>query len=107
MARNSRRVGALPRGAGSMLAACKMFQTVDAAMVWPSGVSSPWILRCPHRLFSFASCRTSWRIADDITTVPSDMMATYEIDLTPNNAAKLCNQLDDFVQTARRTGGRV
>jgi len=32
---------------------------------------------------------------------------TYEIDLTPNNAAKLRNRLADFVDTARRTGGRV
>src|SRR3954468_744139 len=32
---------------------------------------------------------------------------TYEIDLTPSNAAKLRNRLADFVNAARRTGGRV
>jgi hypothetical protein len=46
--------------------------------------------------------------AADITTVTFGLDgATYEIDLTPNNAAKLRNRLDDFVSAARRTGGRV
>jgi hypothetical protein len=46
--------------------------------------------------------------ADDITTVTFGLDgAAYEIDLTPNNAAKLRNQLDAFIQAARRTGGRV
>jgi hypothetical protein len=46
--------------------------------------------------------------AADITTVTFGLDgATYEIDLTPNNAAKLRNRLDDFVGAARRTGGRV
>jgi hypothetical protein len=68
--RNSCQVGPLRRGAGSMPAACRMFQTVDAAMVWPSRASSPWILRCPHRLFSVASRRTSWRIAMGVAGRP-------------------------------------
>jgi nucleoid-associated protein Lsr2 len=46
--------------------------------------------------------------AADITTVTFGLdNVTYEIDLTPNNAAKLRNRLDDFVGAARRTGGRV
>ncbi|MET0234105.1 MAG: Lsr2 family protein [Kibdelosporangium sp.] len=46
--------------------------------------------------------------SDDITTVTFGLDgASYEIDLTANNAAKLRNQLDDFVGAARRTGGRV
>jgi hypothetical protein len=46
--------------------------------------------------------------SDDITTVTFGLDgATYEIDLTANNAAKLRNQLGDFVGAARRTGGRV
>jgi hypothetical protein len=48
----------------------RMFQTVDAATVWPSRASSPWILRCPHRLFSFASRETSWRIATGVAGRP-------------------------------------
>src|SRR5438045_1715747 len=46
--------------------------------------------------------------AADITTVTFGLDgATYEIDLTANNAAKLRNHLGDFVDSARRTGGRV
>jgi hypothetical protein len=46
--------------------------------------------------------------ADDISTVTFSLDgASYEIDLTANNAAKLRNQLDDFVGAARRIGGRV
>jgi hypothetical protein len=46
--------------------------------------------------------------ADDITTVTFGLDgATYEIDLTSNNATKLRNHLDDFIGSARRTGGRV
>lgn len=46
--------------------------------------------------------------ADDITTVAFSLDGVnYDIDLTPNNAAKLRNHLDDFVGSARRTGGRV
>jgi hypothetical protein len=46
--------------------------------------------------------------SDDITMVTFGLDgATYEIDLTANNAAKLRNQLGDFVDNARRTGGRA
>lgn len=46
--------------------------------------------------------------ADNITTVTFGLDSTvYEIDLTPGNADKLRDQLDDFVRAARRTGGRV
>jgi hypothetical protein len=46
--------------------------------------------------------------SEDITTVTFGLDgASYEIDLTANNAAKLRNQLGDFVDNARRTGGRV
>jgi hypothetical protein len=46
--------------------------------------------------------------ADDITTVTFGLDgATYEIDLTANNAAKLRNRFGDFVDAGRRTGGRV
>lgn len=46
--------------------------------------------------------------AEDITTVTFGLEGVqYEIDLTPNNAAKLRNRLADFVDAARRTGGRV
>jgi hypothetical protein len=47
-------------------------------------------------------------VSDDITTVTFGLDgANYEIDLTAGNAAKLRNQLGDFVDNARRTGGRV
>lgn len=46
--------------------------------------------------------------SDDITTVTFGLDGTqYEIDLNAKNAAKLRNQLDDFIGAARRTGGRV
>jgi hypothetical protein len=46
--------------------------------------------------------------SNDITTVTFGLDgATYEIDLTANNAAKLRNRLGDFVDAGRRTGGRV
>ncbi len=61
--RNSRQVGPRRRGAGSMLAACRIFQTVEAAMGCPSRASSPWMRRWPHRLFSRARCRTSFLMA--------------------------------------------
>jgi hypothetical protein len=36
--------GPARRGAGSRPALFKMFQTVEAATVWPRPTSSPWIL---------------------------------------------------------------
>jgi hypothetical protein len=46
--------------------------------------------------------------AEDISTVTFGLDgAAYEIDLTANNAAKLRNRLGNFVEAARRTGGRV
>jgi hypothetical protein len=46
--------------------------------------------------------------ADDITTITFGLDgANYEIDLTAGNAAKLRTQLGDFIDSARRTGGRV
>lgn len=46
--------------------------------------------------------------AEDITTVSFGLDGvTYDIDLTPSNAAKLRNSLGDYVEAARRTGGRV
>jgi hypothetical protein len=46
--------------------------------------------------------------AEGITTVTFGLDGMqFEIDLTPNNAAKLRNQLADFVDSGRRTGGRV
>ena len=59
--RNCRQVGPERRGAGSMPAACRIFQTVDGAIVTPSFVSSPWMRRCPHSGFSFAR-RTTRRV---------------------------------------------
>lgn len=46
--------------------------------------------------------------AEDITTVSFSLDGvSYDIDLRPNNAAKLRNHLDDFISSARRTGGRA
>ena len=46
--------------------------------------------------------------SDDITTVTFGLDgATYEIDLSAKNAAKLRNHLGDFAESGRRTGGRV
>jgi nucleoid-associated protein Lsr2 len=46
--------------------------------------------------------------AEDISTVTFGLDgATFEIDLTPNNTAKLRNHLDDFVNAGHRVGGRV
>jgi hypothetical protein len=42
----------------------------EAATVWPSRASSPWILRCPHRLFSVARRTMSWRIAAGVAGRP-------------------------------------
>ncbi|TCO64251.1 histone-like nucleoid-structuring protein Lsr2 [Actinocrispum wychmicini] len=43
-----------------------------------------------------------------ITTVTFGLDGVqYEIDLTPTNSAKLHNQLADYVDAARRTGGRA
>src|ERR1700674_5721472 len=39
-------------GAGSIPAVLRIVQMVDAAMVMPSGVSSPWMRRYPHVGFS-------------------------------------------------------
>ncbi|TCO62881.1 histone-like nucleoid-structuring protein Lsr2 [Actinocrispum wychmicini] len=46
--------------------------------------------------------------AEDITTVSFGLDgADYEIDLTATNAARLRNQLDDYVNASRRVGGRL
>ncbi|ALG06367.1 histone-like nucleoid-structuring protein Lsr2 [Kibdelosporangium phytohabitans] len=46
--------------------------------------------------------------SDDITTVSFSLDGVdYAIDLEPNNAAKLRNELDPYVTNGRRTGGRV
>lgn len=43
--------------------------------------------------------------SDDIATVPFELDGvSYEIDLTPDNAARLRNQLDDYIKSARRVG---
>jgi hypothetical protein len=44
-ARNCRQVGPERRGAESMPAFLKIFQTVEAAMWWLSPTSSPWMRR--------------------------------------------------------------
>lgn len=47
-------------------------------------------------------------VTDDITTVQFGLDgATYEIDLTEDNAEQLRNVMADYVDSARRTGGRV
>jgi hypothetical protein len=47
-------------------------------------------------------------VAEDISTVTFGLDgASYEIDLTGANAAKLRKNLDGFVGAARRIGGRV
>ena len=60
--------------------------------------------------------RTIVQYVDDLDGTTSDEIktvtfaldgVTYDIDLTPNNAARLSNFLDDYIQAARRTGGRV
>lgn len=46
--------------------------------------------------------------ADDISTVAFALDgATYEIDLTEANAGKLRDHLSEFIDSARRTGGRT
>lgn len=52
--RNCRHVGPARRGAGSMPAAWRISQTVDAAIVYPSRASSPWMRLCPQVGFSRA-----------------------------------------------------
>jgi nucleoid-associated protein Lsr2 len=47
-------------------------------------------------------------VAEDISTVSFALDgASYEIDLTEENAEKLRDALADFVAAARRTGGRI
>ncbi len=48
LVRNSLQVGPVRRGAGPMPAACRISQTVDAAIGCPSRAGSPWIRLCPH-----------------------------------------------------------
>jgi hypothetical protein len=43
--RNCRQVGLARRGAGSSPASFRIFQTVEAATVWPRPISSPWMRR--------------------------------------------------------------
>jgi len=43
--KNCRQLGPDRWGAGSMPAAFKIFQTVEAATWWPSPTSSPWMRR--------------------------------------------------------------
>jgi hypothetical protein len=46
--------------------------------------------------------------SDDISTVEFGVDGvSYEIDLTPTNAAKLRDELAEFIGAARRTGGRA
>ena len=63
---NSIQVGPVRSRAGSIPADLRIFHTVDAAMVWPSRVSSPWIRRYPQFGFSPASRMTSFRISGSI-----------------------------------------
>jgi len=58
-ARNCRQVGSARRGAGSMQAACRIYHTVDAAIVYPSRANSPWIRLWPQVGFSRAIRRIS------------------------------------------------
>jgi hypothetical protein len=60
--------------------------------------------------------KTIVQLVDDLDGTTSKDIATvtfgldgvsYEIDLTSANAAKLRNRLADFVEHARRTGGRI
>jgi len=60
--RNVAQVSAVRSGAGSIPAALRISQTVDAATLIPSVSSSPWILLYPHVLFSRARRSTSARI---------------------------------------------
>src|SRR3954447_4026201 len=46
--RNSAHDGPARRGEGSMSALCRMVQTVEAPIWWPSPASSPWMRRYPH-----------------------------------------------------------
>jgi hypothetical protein len=49
-----RQVGPDRRGAGSIPASCRICHTVEAAMRWPSRISSPCTRRCPQLGFSTA-----------------------------------------------------
>ena len=47
-------------------------------------------------------------VGEDVSTVSFALDGvSYEIDLREANAAKLRNSLQDFVDSARRTGGRI
>jgi hypothetical protein len=47
-------------------------------------------------------------VGEDVSTVSFSLDGvSYEIDLRERNAAKLRNSLQDFVGSARRTGGRI
>jgi hypothetical protein len=50
-------------GAGSIPAACRICQTVEAAIGWPSLTSSPCTRQCPHAGLPVAMRITSLRIA--------------------------------------------
>jgi hypothetical protein len=51
-----------PLGCGIDSADFKIFHTVEAAIWWPSPISSPWMRRYPHRGFSRAIRSTGARI---------------------------------------------
>ncbi|HWF81731.1 MAG TPA: hypothetical protein VN695_14210, partial [Streptosporangiaceae bacterium] len=61
--RNCLQVGPVRRGAGPIPASCRICQTVEAAIGWPSRTSSPCTRRCPHVGFSVAMRITSLRTA--------------------------------------------
>ena len=64
--RNSRHVGPLRRGAGSMPAAVWISQTVVAPRECPSWSSSLWIRRQSHRGFSLGRRRSNFRVSSGI-----------------------------------------
>jgi hypothetical protein len=54
-----------------MPAEFRISHTVDAAIVWPSFASSPWMRRCPHVGFSLASRSIKDLIAPTIDGRPT------------------------------------
>lgn len=59
--RNVRQPVSTPRGGGPVRAAARIRRIVPAPTRWPSPTSSPWMRRCPHPGFSWASRRTRFR----------------------------------------------
>jgi hypothetical protein len=87
-ARNCFQAGLARRGAGLIPASCRICQTVDAAIRWPSLTSFPWTRRCPRVWFSAAMRITSLRTAAAVGGRPGRCRLCSPICALPADGAR-------------------